>query len=155
MSPLAYFITFSCYGQRLHGDARGTVDRHDNVPRTRLLPANAARQRFEESLLQQPPASLNNARRSASLAAIDAVCRHRGWTLHAVNVRTTHVHLVLTANGRPEPIMNSLKSWLTRNLRAANLVDRDKRLWSRHGSTRYLWSENEVRQACIYVTEAQ
>ena len=25
--PLAYFITFTCYGNWLHGDERGSVDR--------------------------------------------------------------------------------------------------------------------------------
>src|SRR5438876_2474643 len=30
--PLAYHITFGTYGMRLHGDARGTVDRRVNQP---------------------------------------------------------------------------------------------------------------------------
>ena len=28
--PLAYLLTFTCYGTRLHGDTRGTVDRNNN-----------------------------------------------------------------------------------------------------------------------------
>jgi hypothetical protein len=27
---MTYLITFSCYGARVHGDERGTVDRHHN-----------------------------------------------------------------------------------------------------------------------------
>jgi hypothetical protein len=29
-TPLAYFITFRAYGTWLHGDKRGSVDRHNN-----------------------------------------------------------------------------------------------------------------------------
>ena len=28
---LTYFITFACYGARLHGDESGSVDRRDNL----------------------------------------------------------------------------------------------------------------------------
>ncbi|HWY68950.1 MAG TPA: hypothetical protein VNX88_09810 [Terriglobales bacterium] len=28
--PLAYLITFRCYGTWLHGDERGSIDRHQN-----------------------------------------------------------------------------------------------------------------------------
>jgi len=122
---------------------------------TALIPRDASQHQFEESLLTQQPASLDNAQRAAIAVAIRAVCAHRGWPLHAVNVRTTHVHLVLSAIGRPEPVMNSLKLWLTRNLRAENLLGPHEHLWSRHGSTRYLWTEEDVRQACVYVLEAQ
>ncbi|MGQ0761444.1 MAG: hypothetical protein ACT4OT_05435 [Acidobacteriota bacterium] len=40
--PLAYLITFRCYGTWLHGDERGSVDRKQNVygtPKTAFNPA--------------------------------------------------------------------------------------------------------------------
>ncbi len=36
--PLAYFITFRCYGTWLHGDRRGSVDRFHNIYGTPRLP---------------------------------------------------------------------------------------------------------------------
>jgi hypothetical protein len=33
---LRYFITFACYGVRLHGDEAGSVDRHHNLIGSRL-----------------------------------------------------------------------------------------------------------------------
>ncbi|MGH9840991.1 MAG: hypothetical protein ACREEM_19730 [Blastocatellia bacterium] len=39
--PLAYLITFRCYGTWLHGDERGSVDRDHNIYRTPFLPRDA------------------------------------------------------------------------------------------------------------------
>ena len=39
--PLAYLITFACYGARLHGDESGSVDRHHNLPGTPYLPPDS------------------------------------------------------------------------------------------------------------------
>ena len=36
--PLAYLITFTCYGMRLRGDQAGSVDRKHNIPGTPLIP---------------------------------------------------------------------------------------------------------------------
>lgn len=38
--PKAYLITFTCYGTRLHGDERGTVDDDHNIHGTPVLPTN-------------------------------------------------------------------------------------------------------------------
>ena len=39
--PMGYLITFNTYGTWLHGDARGSVDRHGkNIPGTPVIPAN-------------------------------------------------------------------------------------------------------------------
>lgn len=37
--PLAYFITFSCYGTWLHGGKETSVDRDHNIPNTEFLPS--------------------------------------------------------------------------------------------------------------------
>ena len=51
--------------------------------------------------------------------------------------------------------MNSLKSWATRRLREAGLLNGETRPWGRHGSTHYLWTVKEVQRATLYVLEAQ
>jgi REP element-mobilizing transposase RayT len=45
-------------------------------------------------------------------------CRIRGWHLHAVNCRTNHAHVVVTAPDRdPEEVMDQFKAWCTRRLK--------------------------------------
>ena len=83
------------------------------------------------------------------------VCQYRGWELHALNVRRDHVHVVVGADCRPELVMTSFKSWSTRRLREAGLAAADGRVWSRHGSTRYLWTPKAIEDASLYTLEAQ
>jgi hypothetical protein len=42
-SPLAYLITWTCYGTWLHGDERGAADLDHNIPGTPYLPPDAER----------------------------------------------------------------------------------------------------------------
>ncbi len=51
--------------------------------------------------------------------------------------------------------MSSLKAWATRYLREACLVADGARVWTRHGSTRWLWNEDEVVAGARYVHERQ
>ena len=88
-------------------------------------------------------------------AIVREVVLHNGWLFHAVNARTQHVHIVISAHKKPEQIMNSLKSWCTRRMRAAGLWSSEHTPWARHGSTRYLWDEKDVRDAANYVLNCQ
>jgi hypothetical protein len=47
-TPLAYFITFTCYRTWLHGDERGSVDDEHNAPGTAVLPPDAQSRSREE-----------------------------------------------------------------------------------------------------------
>jgi hypothetical protein len=51
--------------------------------------------------------------------------------------------------------MDSFKAYATKALRASGLVGRDQKVWSRHGSTKYLWSEDQVAMAVDYVVNGQ
>ena len=75
--------------------------------------------------------------------------------LHAINVRTNHMHAVVTANTSPEAVMNSFKSWSTRRMVEAGLFARGDKVWVRHGSTRYLWKPAQLETACRYVADSQ
>ncbi|MEO8026142.1 MAG: transposase [Bryobacteraceae bacterium] len=97
---------------------------------------------------------MNPQQRDCALGAIQQVCRLKDWTLLAVHVRSTHVHVVIAAAIEPARIMNGLKNAISRTL---NRADRqtDQRRWSRHGSTRFLWSARQVKDAITYVVEKQ
>lgn len=51
--------------------------------------------------------------------------------------------------------MTAFKAWSTRRLREAQLVSASTKTWSRHGSTRYLWSFKDLEDARLYVEEGQ
>ena len=152
---MRYFITFSCYGTRLHGDASGSVDRHHNLAGSRVLPPDAQRVAAERRALLQDPYLLNQARREIVLRAIQRHCAQRGWHLVAAHVRSNHVHAIVEAEARPERIMNEFKSYATRELNRLGGEAPDRKRWARHGSTRWLWSEEDVRHALQYVIEEQ
>ena len=86
---------------------------------------------------------------------IREVAQHRTWTIHALSVRSNHVHVVITAETNPETVMNSFKSWTTRRMIEADVLPKDTKTWSRHGSTRYLWTTEALESACRYVKDGQ
>jgi len=51
--------------------------------------------------------------------------------------------------------MNAFKANATRELRAAGLVSSVQIVWSRGGSTRYLWKPSHVEGAIDYVLNGQ
>ncbi len=152
---IAYLITFRTYGTWLHGDRRGSTDRDHNVYGTPLLDAHAGRRRSARQRLVHPPVTLSQSCRNAVAETIQQVCGHRDWTLHALNVRSNHVHVVVAAPQPPEHVMLAFKSWSTRRLRQSRLVQGDMNVWSRHGSTRYIWKPHQLAEACRYVVESQ
>jgi REP element-mobilizing transposase RayT len=154
--PLAYLITFTCYGTWLHGDARGSADRTGtHAPGEPYLPADPNRETFERSELTEEPYLMDGPARQVVLDAIREVCRHRGWVLHAAHVRSNHLHAVVTGDARPERVMNDFKAYASRRLNEAGGEPPGRRRWTRHGSTRYLWTEAEVRAAVEYVVLRQ
>lgn len=81
-------------------------------------------------------------------------CDFRGWPIHALNVRTNHVHVVVSASVPPEKVMGELKAWASRRLHESGLLGNEK-IWTRHGSTRYLNDETSVDGAIRYVRDGQ
>ena len=146
-------LTFSCYGTRLHGDARGTVDQFTNVPGTAVLPASGRRECFEKSLLKDHPVYLDARQRDLVLGAIRRHCEVRGWILHVAHVRTNHVHVVLWADVKPEDAMAQLKRYASRDLNRSS--GKRGHWWASHGSTRYLWNERQIAEAAEYAAHQQ
>ncbi len=153
--PLAYLITFPTYGTWLHGDVRGSVDRDHNIPQTPMLDPNEQRRSREETRLKHPQVLLDVERRAVVHRTILEVADYRDWTVHGLNVRSNHVHVVVGAPETPERVMNTLKSWSTRRMVEAGLLPPGVKAWVRHGSTRYLWKPDQLEAACQYVCEGQ
>jgi REP element-mobilizing transposase RayT len=107
--PHGYLITFRTYGTRLHGNA-GSVDRFHNTYGTPRLNQDDARKRYNRRLLKQRPVKLDIRKRKVIIAAIKKVCSILEWDLWALNVRSNHVHAVITARCRPSRILSALKA---------------------------------------------
>ena len=152
---MRYLITFVCYGARLHGDERGSVDRGHNLPRTRFAEGDPDRLDAKRELMDQPPYHLDSTRRAAVLEAIREVCSHRQWDLIAAHIRTNHVHVVVEANVAPEKAMLAFKSYASRALNRRGLDQPNRKRWARHGSTRWLRKDQNVEDAIRYVVSEQ
>ncbi len=150
--PLAYFLTWTCYGTRLHGDARGSVKKGE--PPERIL-RNEIFERANRARLKAPAFVLGPDARRIVETRIRGTCGHRGWALHTLHVGATHVHVILRAKENPEAVMRKLKAWATRGLREAGLVALAHPVWTKHGSTRYLWTHAMVNEKLDYVDRFQ
>lgn len=152
----AYLITFRCYGTWFHGDERGSVDRrYFNRFGTPKIAPNAEKVSRKAAQLKGKPFDLGSRARTVVKNAIKEACLVRGYVLHSVNVRTNHVHLVVSNSGPPERMMDAFKAYATKALRAAGLLGDGQKAWSRHGSTRYLWADEHISAAMEYVEFGQ
>jgi REP element-mobilizing transposase RayT len=149
--PLGYLITFRGYGTWLHGDPRGSVDRFHNRFGASLIPHNEPWRKFNHSLLTQCPVKLRRRQRELVEEAIRETCKIRKWTFWTTNVRTNHVHTVVSAQCKPEIILAAFKANATRKLREAGCWRSSRSPWVERGSKRYLWTEQDVINAIAYV----
>ncbi|QQS32348.1 MAG: transposase [Acidobacteriota bacterium] len=154
--PYGFLITFRTYGTWLHGDERGSVDRNNNIYASPKLPRNDGLKAYRKRLLRMPPVKLDAAQRSAVNLAVREVCDHRNWTLRVLNVRTNHVHVVVSTSDRDHSkVLNAFKAYATRKLRAEGLWQEKASPWADRGSQRVLWNANSLENACHYVKYCQ
>ena len=154
-TPLAYLITFRCYGTWLHGDIRGSVDRAHNKFGTPKLQHEPARKGYVRTIAKNDPVVLDGRRRGTVERAIRETCSLRKWLLHAINVRTNHAHSVVSASKEPEVVLNAFKANATRAMRENGLWVWKHSPWAEKGSKRRLWNERSVANAIDYVLNGQ
>ena len=110
--PLAYFLTWSTYGTWLPGDERGWIE----YRRGWQLP-DAVRKLEAEARMTEDACRFDGEQRDVVERQIAETCNVRGWELHAVNCRSNHAHVVVTADQAPKIVRNQLKAWCTRRLK--------------------------------------
>lgn len=153
--PKAFLFTFSPYGTRLHGDERGSVDKFHNRYGGEFVPPNLEFEAMRRDDLKEAPLLISPLMRGVIEDTIEQHCGYRGWHLFSYNVRTNHVHTVVSAAGDPSRMLADLKAYLTRALRRDGAIGDRKRVWATGGSKRYLFTDEAVRRACEYVYLAQ
>ena len=99
---------------------------------------------------------LNAAQRRCVEEAVHETCKIRRWDLQAINVRTNHVHMVVSTGAKkPEIALNAFKANATRRMRESGCWKSEMSPWADKGSKRYLWNERSVAQTIDYVLYSQ
>jgi REP element-mobilizing transposase RayT len=136
--------------------------RHARLHRSLSQPSRLSLPASERSLalhnrkqLKREPFILKTRERASVRKAIREICKIREWHLQAINVRTNHVHTVVTGNCKPGLILNALKGNATRLLREDQLWPHQFSPWADKGSKIRLWNERSVANAIDYVLNGQ
>jgi REP element-mobilizing transposase RayT len=175
--PLAFFLTWSTYGTWLPGDDRGWIEHGCGWQ----LP-DAVRKLEAEARMTEDACRLDGEQRDDVERQIAETCKIRGWELHAVNCRSNHAHVVVTADQAPRIVRNQLKAWCTRRLKelemkrrqsrdetrslfgsASNASTRTRRVseglrenwWAERGSQRFINDLESLEAAIFYVRDGQ
>ena len=154
--PVGYLITFRCYGTWLHGDERSSIDRFHNRYNSPYLPRSDRRREVSARQLKSEPVTLDAAQRKSVDTAIREVSEHRRWFLHTLNVRTNHVHAVVSIGKiKPERALNAFKAYATRRMRRDGNWKFEHTPWADRGSKIHLWNELSMAAAIEYVVNGQ
>jgi hypothetical protein len=154
--PIAYFITWTTYGSWLPGDERGSFDTYGNfIPPDRRFRAAARAIMVNDPIVHSPD----------QRAIVDNVlldhCKLRGWLLHARNVRTQHVHVVVSAARDGEEMREQFKAWCSRRLSEAAGIGRGVKAdgawkwWTEKGNVLEVSTDKALAAINVYVEEDQ
>ena len=148
---IAYFITWTIYGTHLPGSEKWW-----NKKGYGLLPPRPRLEQWCRDRLKFPIQTLQSFERRCLQKTIEKHCEVRNWRLWAVNPRTTHVHVVVTARlVLPETTRDQFKAYCTRCLR--NESDRwtGRDIWTPGGYCSLLDDEEDLANAIEYVVNGQ
>jgi REP element-mobilizing transposase RayT len=146
---LTIFTTWTTYGSWLPGDQRCWFKSGAGVQ----LPSERIR-RFAERLMVDPAYILGASQRLMVQATIRENCQHRGWELHAVNCRSNHVHVVVTADVKEiETPRETFKAWCTRKLKAK--TPKQMNWWTERGWDVFIDTQKELDEVATYILERQ
>jgi len=146
---IAYFSTWTTYGTWLPGDERGWFERGQGIqPADRMRNLEAALRMTEEAI------TLDLVQRRLVEKTIGDHCTIRNWALHAVNCRSNHVHVVVTAVDRTIEIpREQFKAWCTRRLKEHDAARRN--WWTERGWDLYIDHEDHLADVIAYVLYGQ
>ncbi len=146
---LAYFSTWTTYGTWLPGDERGWFERGQGIQ-----PADLMRNLEAALRMAADAVTLDLQQRCLVEKTIADHCAIRNWMLHAVNCRSNHVHVVVTAADRAiEVPREQFKAWCTRKLKE-RLTTRNN-WWTQRGRDLYIDDEDHLADVIAYVIEGQ
>lgn len=138
---------------RLHGDARGTIDRSRNKPGDPIVGHNDEWEQTERSRLSfDPIVFTDEQRRHAELALLN-ICLRGEWTYHTAACQHDHVHALISARVEPKPVRRWLKRWLGDSLTEKWPLESDQTWWSEGGSIKWIWDDWYLDAVWQYIEE--
>ena len=150
--PITLFITWTTYGSWLPGDARGWRKWKRGEQQPQPLLEDWCKNRMKEK-----PVILDAQHREAIEEVIGEHARHRGWKLHAVSVRSNHVHVVVTvvpkiiktnrAGDGIKRVRDELKANATRVLRQLETPMANDKVWTKGGDVQIIDAEDDLVQS--------
>jgi REP element-mobilizing transposase RayT len=130
-------ITWSCYATHI------TFHPHEPV------------MHWRRTHCRYPPFVLDRRCREHVLDAILEHCRTSDYSLLAVHVRETHVHLVVSHTDNPYRLCAALKCHTARRLRQTASVPEGRPVWADYRNIRRLPTRESILNALEYVVEKQ
>lgn len=149
--PLAFFITWTVYGTHLQGNESGWRKRRKGTQ-----PSQPLLEQWHRDRLNHPVILLSDDQRVVVEQECQRHCEHRGWHNWAINARSNHCHIAVTATGHSGSIVrDQLKANGTRGLRAHWPAFRDRPVWTHGGDWECINTDDDLEAVCAYVREAQ
>jgi REP element-mobilizing transposase RayT len=148
--PITCFITWTTYGTWLPGDRRGWRKWKAGEQQPQPLLEDWCRDRMKEK-----PVVFNESQRKAVEKVIYDHSAIRGWELHALSVRSNHVHVAVTTAALPKQVRDQFKANGTRVLRELPNPVTNAKVWTKGGDIEFIEGAEELEQVVIYITEAQ
>ena len=151
--PLAYYITWTTYGTWLHGDPRGSYIGKQ------FIASDAGLQDSMRAEMTAEPVCLTDAQRAIVDNAIASECEAQGWVIDERNVRTNHVHVVVSAARDGKFVRSRLKAIASDALsNHAGLLpiagsDGRRRWWTEKGNIVEVEDEKALVEICDYVRD--
>ena len=147
---MLYFLTFTCYGSHLPGDARGSADHVRKGEHRLIAPAPMLESQQRYSMRQDPYLLSTPQHRVLVRDAIVEVCRHRSWMLYGLHVRTNHVHGIVGAEATPSRIFHDWKAYASRALQDSGRIH-----WTHGGNVRHIKTTEQLNSFMRYILHNQ
>jgi REP element-mobilizing transposase RayT len=137
-------------------DEDGTHASH-NVPGTPYDEDLPYLEAWVRERMQGEPVTIEKPEADALIRQYQETARIRNWSLEAASVMFNHTHLIVGVPGDPDPqhVMESFKSWATRDVKKLRPLPPGGTFWTAKGSKRKLPDEAAVRGAVVYVAKKQ
>jgi len=152
VSRTAWHITFGTYGDRLHGDARKTIERAHKERGDAVVGYDKAKLERARANLRYPPVRLTHGQREFVEQAAKGICERGGWSLHTCAAATNHIHVLLDADAlvHGKHVRAILKRWLTQALNER--WPREGAWWAEGGSTKAVRCDAYFRNVEQYIS---
>ena len=149
-----WLLTWTTYGTWLHGDARGSF-----LGRTFPSP-DPDREQANRSAMPGDVVYLTDHQRAIVDATLVNECLAQDWHLYAYNVRTNHLHVVVSAGRTGTFVRTRLEALASKALSddAGLPMAGDngrKRWWTEKGNIVPIETEKALEGSTVYVRELQ